>query len=331
MSESTAIGGDAVLVADNLSKVFGKRRRKAMGVLAVDRVSFALVPGRALAIVGESGSGKSTVARLLVRIYAPSDGRVLVHGVELPRRLGRRRALRYRKSVQMIFQDPFASLNPVKTVEHHLIRPLKLHHRLTRQARRKRALELLTVVGLEPAEEVIKKFPHQLSGGQRQRVAFAAALAADPSVLIADEPTSMLDVSLRVGLLNLIDELKERRRLALLFITHDLASARYVADEIMVLYRGRMVEHGPAEELLRTPRHPYTQLLLSAAPDVHKSQVALPVREARSDVPAVGCPFEPRCPLAFARCRAEEPQSISVGNAHDVRCFAVETQESRGG
>jgi peptide/nickel transport system ATP-binding protein len=235
----------------------------------------------------------------------------------------RRRALRFRKSVQLIFQDPFASLNPVKNVEHHLLRPLKLHHRLGRQERRERALDLLSLVGLQPARDVIKKYPHQLSGGQRQRVAFAAALAADPSVLIADEPTSMLDVSLRVELLNLIDELKERRQLALLFITHDLASARYVADEIMVLYRGRMVEQGPAEALLRAPRHPYTQLLLSAAPDVHKDRVELPVRETDRDPPTGGCPFEPRCPLAFARCRVEEPQSTGVARGHVVRCFAV--------
>jgi peptide/nickel transport system ATP-binding protein len=327
MSNLSLIEDGPVLVAEDLSKIFGKRRRKAPCVLAVDRVSFTLEPGRALALVGESGSGKSTVARLLARLYLPSGGRIVIEGEELPRRLNRRKTLRYRKAVQLIFQDPFASLNPVKTVEHHLLRPLKLHQQLTRRARRERALELLTVVGLEPAEEVIKKYPHQLSGGQRQRVAFAAALAAQPSVLIADEPTSMLDVSLRVGLLNMIDELKARQRLALLFITHDLASARYVADEIIVLYRGRMVEQGPAEELLRTPRHPYTQLLLSAAPDVRKAETELPVRAATSDAPIVGCPFEPRCPLAFTRCRVEEPQSFEVGSGHVVRCFAVEAQD----
>jgi peptide/nickel transport system ATP-binding protein len=331
MSDLVVIEREPVLVAEDLSKIFGKRRRKAPGVLAVDRVSFTLTPGRALALVGESGSGKTTIARLLARLYLPSGGRIVVKGAELPRRLSRRKTLRYRKVVQLIFQDPFASLNPVKTVEHHLLRPLKLHQQLPRGARRERALELLTVVGLEPADEMIKKFPHQLSGGQRQRVAFAAALAAEPSVLIADEPSSMLDVSLRVGLLNMIDELKERQRLALLFITHDLASARYVADEIMVLYRGRMVEQGAAEELLRAPRHPYTQLLLSAAPDVHKPQEELPVREATNDVPVVGCPFEPRCPLAFERCRVEEPQSLQVGAEHVVRCFAVESQELGNG
>ena len=331
MRDLVVIEHEPVLVAENLSKIFGKRRRKAPGVLAVDRVSFTLTPGRALALVGESGSGKTTIARLLARLYLPSGGRIVVKGAELPRRLGRRKTLRYRKVVQLIFQDPFASLNPVKTVEHHLLRPLKLHQQLSRGARRERSLELLTVVGLEPAEEMVKKFPHQLSGGQRQRVAFAAALAAEPAVLIADEPSSMLDVSLRVGLLNMIDELKQRQRLALLFITHDLASARYVADEIMVLYRGRMVEQGSAEELLRTPRHPYTQLLLSAAPDVHKAQQELPVREATSDVPVVGCPFEPRCPLALERCRVEEPQSLQVGAEHVVRCFAVESQEFGNG
>jgi peptide/nickel transport system ATP-binding protein len=221
VTTSAAAGpSDAVLVVDSLSKTFGGRRRRGAVVLAVDRVTLTLAPGRALALVGESGSGKTTIARLIARLYRPSGGRIVVDGVELPRRLGRRSVLRYRRRVQMIFQDPFASLNPVKTVQHHLVRPLKLHHRLSRAERRRRALELLSAVGLEPAHEIILKYPHQLSGGQRQRVAFAAALAADPSVLIADEPTSMLDVSLRVGLLNLIGELKDRRRLALLFITH---------------------------------------------------------------------------------------------------------------
>ena len=315
---------DAILVVDCLSKSFGRRRRRGESVLAVDRVSFTLAPGKALALVGESGSGKSTIARLIARLYRPSAGRIVVDGAELPRHLGRRGLLRYRRRVQMIFQDPFASLNPVKTVQHHLLRPLKLHQRLSRAERGRQALELLSAVGLEPAQEIILKYPHQLSGGQRQRVAFAAALAATPSVLIADEPTSMLDVSLRVGLLNLITELKDRRRLALLFITHDLASARYVADEIVVLYRGRMVEQGPAEELLHNPQHPYTRLLLIAAPDADEEPAALPARPALTEPPIGGCSFEPRCPLAFERCRLEEPQSVDVANAHQVRCFAVE-------
>jgi peptide/nickel transport system ATP-binding protein len=322
---TTASDSGAVLVADQLSKRFGSHRlRGAPGVLAVDRVDIELSPGRTLALVGESGSGKSTVARLLARLYAPSGGRILVDGAALPRRLGRRRALRYRKQVQMIFQDPFASLNPVKTVEHHLMRPLKLHQHLHRQERRARAVELLESVGLTPPEEILPKYPHQLSGGQRQRVAFAAALAVDPTVLIADEPTSMLDVSIRVGLLNLIAELKHRRRLAMLFITHDLASARYVADDILVLYNGRMVEQGPAEEVLTNPRHPYTQLLIAAAPDVGEPPSKLPMRSGTGPMPAVGCAFEPRCPYALSRCAHEEPQSTPVAAAHAVRCFAVE-------
>ena len=323
-SSTAAPSHDDVLIVDSLSKTFGGRRRRSEAVLAVDRVSFTLTPGKALALVGESGSGKSTIARLIARLYRPTYGRIFIDGVELRRHLGRRGVLRYRRRVQMIFQDPFASLNPVKTVQHHLLRPLKLHHRMSRSERRRQALELLSAVGLEPANEIILKYPHQLSGGQRQRVAFAAALAADPSVLIADEPTSMLDVSLRVGLLNLIAELKDHRRLALLFITHDLASARYVADDIVVLYRGRMVEQGPAEELLRNPQHPYTQLLLTAAPDADERPRPLPVRPAMNVPPVGGCGFEPRCPLAFERCRIEEPQSVDVGAAHQVRCFAVE-------
>jgi peptide/nickel transport system ATP-binding protein len=234
---------------------------------AVDDVSFSLHPGRVTALVGESGSGKSTVARLLARLFEPTAGAILFRGEEVARRGGRRELLRYRSHVQMIFQDPFASLNPVKRVEHHIARPLKIHRIVPDREVPFRVRELLTTVGLVPAEEFAVKFPHQLSGGQRQRVSIARALAVEPTVLLADEPISMLDVSIRMGILNLMLELKQRKDIAFLYITHDIASARYVADDILVMYAGQVVERGATDAVLQKPLHAYTRLLLSAVPN----------------------------------------------------------------
>ena len=235
-------------------------------VHAVDDVSFALRPGTITALVGESGSGKSTVARMLARLYEPTAGRVVFEGKDIAGE-GHRAVHRYRAQVQMIFQDPFGSLNPVKTVRHHIARPLRIHGRVGRGDINTRVNELLETVGLTPGEKYAVKYPHELSGGQRQRVAIARALAVEPTVLLADEPTSMLDVSIRVGVLNLMLDLKERERLAFLYVTHDLASARYVADTVLVMYAGQIVEQGPAERVLQNPLHPYTRLLLASVPD----------------------------------------------------------------
>ena len=233
---------------------------------AVDDVNLALRRGEVSALVGESGSGKSTVARLLGQLYEPTGGSILLDSEDVTRIRNRRQLRRYRSQVQMIFQDPFASLNPVKKVGHHLARPLRIHRVVPADEVGRRVLDLLETVGLVPAATVATKFPHELSGGQRQRVAIARALAAEPKVVLADEPISMLDVSIRLGILNLVRELKERAQLAFLYITHDLASARYVADEVHVMYRGRIVEHGPTEAVLQSPLHAYTRLLLSAVP-----------------------------------------------------------------
>jgi peptide/nickel transport system ATP-binding protein len=259
----------APLEVRNLSKRFplGSSLLRRQELRAVDDVSFSLRPGTVTALVGESGSGKSTVARLIARLYAPSDGSILFHGEDVARARTRRALLRYRSQVQMIFQDPFGSLNPVKRVEHHIARPLLIHGIVPRGAVAERVRELLTSVGLVPADHIAQKYPHQLSGGQQQRVAIARALAVEPEILVADEPISMLDVSIRIGLLNLILDLKETRRIAFLYITHDIASARYVADELLVMYAGRIVEQGPTEAVLGEPLHAYTKLLLSAVPN----------------------------------------------------------------
>ena len=232
---------------------------------AVDDVTFTLRPGTITALVGESGSGKSTVARILARLHDPTAGTVVFEGVDATQAAT---ILRYRSQVQMIFQDPFGSLNPVKTVAHHLERPLLIHGIVPQEAgRRARARAAEDGRARAAGARSRRKYPHELSGGQRQRVAIARALAVEPRVILADEPTSMLDVSIRIGILNLMLTLKEDRELAFLYVTHDLASARYVADEMLVMYAGQIVEQGPTEEVLQNPLHPYTRLLLSAVPD----------------------------------------------------------------
>lgn len=248
-----------IIALDNVSKIFG---RAGARVYAARSLSLALHPGRTLALVGESGSGKTTAARLIMREYHPDEGRLLFRGSPVESSLKA-----YRRAVQMVFQDPFSSLNPVHTVRYHLERPLRLHQPALRAAERQAAIaELLTRVKLDPAL-IVPKYPHELSGGQRQRISIARALAVNPEVIIADEPTSMLDVSVRLGILNLLNDMKRQLRLAVLYITHDIATARYVAEDIMVMYAGQIVEWGETESVLGNPQHPYTRLLLSAVPD----------------------------------------------------------------
>jgi peptide/nickel transport system ATP-binding protein len=327
-SADRADPGAPILEAVGLRKYFPVRQGKLFGprpvVHAVEATSFALYPGRALALVGESGSGKTTVARMLARLYQPTAGALLFRGA--PATNERRSALlAYRRHVQMIFQDPFSSLNANHNVRYILGRPLRLHkHVHSRREKRERILELLTTVSLSPAEQFIEKYPHQLSGGQRQRVAIARALAARPEVLLADEPVSMLDVSIRLDVLNLLLDLKETERLAFLFITHDIASARYFAEETLVMYAGQTVEGGPSDEVIQRPKHPYTQLLISAAPDPNRAQAA--PFQARGDIPSLitppsGCRFHPRCPHAMPVCRERFPGRTTFDNGHWAHCF----------
>jgi ABC-type glutathione transport system ATPase component len=236
---------------------------------AVDHVSLELTPGRTVALVGESGSGKSTIAKILTRMERPTSGTVDVRLDSASEDKGTLvTGARYRREVQMVFQDPFASLNPFHSIEHHIARPLKIHGRTkTQDDTRARVLEMLERVNLTPAEAIAPRRPHELSGGQRQRVAIARALAPGAQVLIADEPVSMLDVSIRLGVLNLLGRLQREDQLAVLYITHDLATARHFSDEIVVLYRGRVVERGPSDAVILDPHHDYTKLLALAAPD----------------------------------------------------------------
>ncbi|RKN10504.1 ABC transporter ATP-binding protein [Streptomyces radicis] len=231
---------------------------------AVDHVSFTLTPGRTVALVGESGSGKSTVAKMIARLERPTGGEIVAlkdDGTPVSDR-------EYRDHVQMVFQDPFASLNPFHTIEHHLARPLRLHGRAKGADDTRRQVEqLLERVNLTPADTMAPRRPHELSGGQRQRVAIARALAPGAQVVVADEPVSMLDVSIRLGVLNLLARLQREDDLAVLYITHDLATARHFSDDILVMYRGHVVERGPADDVILHPRHSYTKLLAAAAPN----------------------------------------------------------------
>jgi peptide/nickel transport system ATP-binding protein len=319
----------AELEVRGLTKTFsvGNGLFSRQRVHAVDDVSFTLRPGRVTALVGESGSGKSTVARLLLRLHQPTAGSVVFDGRDIASDRRRESLLLYRSHVQMIFQDPFGSLNPVKTIHHHLARPLQIHNIVPRDQIDARVHELLDRVGLVPPATVAAKYPHELSGGQRQRVAIARALAVEPTVLIADEPTSMLDVSIRIGILNLIVELKEHQRLAFLYVTHDLASARYVADDLLVLYAGQVVEQGPIEQVLQSPQHPYTRLLLSAAPDPAKATPARVelnrAQESAAIDPHAGCRFLPRCPLAIGVCSRVTPELVDDGHGQSARCHVT--------
>ncbi|NVJ24298.1 MULTISPECIES: ABC transporter ATP-binding protein [Myxococcus] len=284
-------------------------------------VSFSLERGEILALVGESGSGKSTLARLLARLDTPDSGDILLSGENVLAREGGSASLAYRGRVQMVFQDPFASLNPVHTVAYHLERSLVRHGRARGVELTRKVHALLESVGLTPAEQLAKRYPHELSGGQRQRVAVARALAVEPDVIIADEPTSMLDVSTRRGVLQLLKGLTRERGIGILFITHDLASARHLADRVLVLYAGSVVETGRTSDVLQAPRHPYTRLLLSAVPDgADFLRTPLPARVATTPPPPLGCAFAPRCPHADVRCHEALPPFHLPAAEHHVRC-----------
>ncbi|TPW30053.1 ABC transporter ATP-binding protein [Martelella alba] len=290
---------DAILQLDNVSKIFPG----TPPVYAARSVSFALRAGRTLALVGESGSGKTTCARLLMREYAADSGTISFRGAPL----SRQSMAQYRRAVQMVFQDPFASLNPAHSIAYHLERPLKLHRPgLDRKTRLAEMRHLLAEVRLDP-DQMLGKFPHELSGGQRQRIAIARALAVRPEVIVADEPTSMLDVSVRLGILDLLNRMKREHRLALFYITHDIATARYVADDIMVMFAGQVVEWGPVDAVLMNPAHAYTRLLLSAVPDPE-------IRLSDSRAFAPGEVAEIRSDAANLQGKA-----VAVGDGHFIR------------
>jgi peptide/nickel transport system ATP-binding protein len=320
-----------LLRTDNLTRHFrigGGLRR--LQLHAVDEVSLQIGEREIVALAGESGSGKSTIARLLARIYPPTAGEIYFQGKPLSRLRSRADVLGYRGHVPMVFQDPFSSINPVFRVSHGVLRSLKLHRpELSVAEREAEAVRVFEAVGLTPAAEILHRFPYELSGGQRQRVGFAQALAMRPRLILADEPVSMLDVSIRIGLLNLMKQLRDEQGVSILYITHDIASARYVADRLIVMYAGRIAESGPVEDVLAAPRHPYTQLLLSAVPDPN-ADVAAGATADRGEPPKVinprpGCRFAPRCPLVTTDCVDITPALLPLSPGHDVACLVAQS------
>jgi oligopeptide/dipeptide ABC transporter ATP-binding protein len=307
-------------------------RRPAAPVRAVDGIGFELRPGEVLAIVGESGSGKTTTGNLLMGLLPATEGRVLLDGAEVGR-LSRRDLQRLRRRVQMVFQDPYESLNPRMTVGEIVAEPLRVHRvTASRGELRERVAAALTSAGLTPPDAYLHRYPFELSGGQRQRVVIAAALALEPALLIADEPVSMLDVSIRAEILNLLSALARERGIAVVMITHDLATVAAYADRIAVMYLGRIVEHGPTRAVLANPRHPYAQALLSVVPVPDPAARRRPVilggeTPDPSRMPS-GCRFHPRCPLAFDRCPIVDPRLFAAGPDHSAACLLLEEPEA---
>lgn len=302
-----------------LPRVIGRKKRQLLR--AIDDVSFAITRGTTLSLVGESGCGKSTMARLSVGLHAPSTGKIRFAGQPIS---AARAQPALRRRMNMIFQDPYASLNPRWRVTKIIAEPIRAF-RMARSAADTRAKveRLLFQVGLQPSDG--EKFPHEFSGGQRQRISIARALSSEPEFLVCDEPTSALDVSVQAQILNLMRELQERLGLTYLFISHNLAVVRHMSDRIGVMYLGRLVEVGPAEQIFRHPQHPYTRMLIEAIPDLSMSgKGRIPVAgEVPSPLaPPPGCPFHPRCPLANERCRVERPEYTAVDDTL-VACHAV--------
>ena len=314
-----------LIEADGLAKHFIARRsltgRALLLAKAVDGVTFSIDPGETLALVGESGCGKSTVGRLVLRLLEPTAGRVLFQGRDLSK-LDAHGLRAFRRHAQLVFQDPYASLNPRMTAGQMLAEPLALHGIGPAGRRPQQVLELLDLVGLD--RRSLRRYPHEFSGGQRQRIAIARALAAEPKLVVCDEPVSALDVSIRSQVLNLLRDLQRRLGLAYLFISHDLAVVKHMAQRVAVMYLGRIVEIGAAEDLFAQPRHPYTRALLSAIPvpkpRAKRERIVLSGELPSLIAPPAGCHFHTRCPHVIARCRTEPPLLIPHAGSHPTAC-----------
>lgn len=322
-----------ILQVKQLRKLFhfnteGIFKRQETYVHAVDGITFDLDQGEVLGLVGESGCGKSTLALTLLGLEPATEGNILFEGRDISHAKGKQ-IKELRRHIQMVFQDPYESLNPLMTIGEIVAEPLKVHG-LTRDKNEisARVNQALEDAGLKPADIYYHRYPHQLSGGQRQRVVIAGALVLQPTLLLADEPVSMLDVSIRAEILNLLADLRTNYGISILFITHDLATAAYFTDRVAVMYLGRIVEIGPTLEVLSNPAHPYTKALLSVIPvpnprQRHERIILSGDPPNPVNLPA-GCRFHPRCPMVFDRCRLEDPKVFDLGNNHSVHCWLLE-------
>jgi peptide/nickel transport system ATP-binding protein len=323
-----------VLEARDLTKLYritrkGSNSLRQQMMKAVDNVSLQLFAGATAALVGQSGSGKSTLVRLLSRLERPTSGTIRIDGADVADARFGRSYRRYTEQVQIVLQDPYASLNPGFRVGRSVRRPLEIHNiGNTRAERDAEVGRLLGQVKLSPPAQFVSKFPHELSGGQRQRVAIARSLAVSPRVLLADEPVSMLDVSVKVEILRVLNECRESMGLALLYVTHDIASARWCADTISVMYAGQIVESGPSDEVTQHAKHPYTQLLIRSTPDpaaIHADDGQQGEKRGERIGPDLeGCRFRSNCPSAMARCATTEPPVVQLTNDQWVRCWLYE-------
>ena len=326
---------DVVLEVRDLKKHFvagnpGLFSRAVKHVHAVDGVSLKLERGEVIALVGESGCGKSTLALTLMGLERSTEGRIILEGVDITHSDEKARRL-MRQRVQMIFQDPYESLNPTQTVEEIVAEPLVVHGIATsRDERHERVVRALDDAGLKPAETYLRRFPHELSGGQRQRVVIAGALVLEPHLLLADEPVSMLDVSIRAEILNLLADLRVTRKISIIFITHDLGTVGHFADRVAVMYLGRIVEIGKMRDVLGNPQHPYTKALLSVIPvpnpRLRKERVILQGETPNPINLPSGCRFHPRCPIATEECQRIDPETVEVSTGHLVACIKVDAR-----
>lgn len=324
------MNSELLLQVKDLHKLFPAGRTglfwgKDRFVHAVDGVSFDLRQGEILALVGESGCGKSTLALTLLGLENPTSGSIHFNGKDATFLLSDQlKALR--RKIQMVFQDPYESLNPTQTIEEIVSEPLHVHGlAISSEETRLKVTQAMEDAGLKPADIYFNRFPHELSGGQRQRVVIAGALVLDPVLLLADEPVSMLDVSIRAEILNLLAELRERKGISVIFITHDLGTVAYVADRIAVMYLGRIVELGPTLKVLEKPLHPYTRALLSVVPvpnpRLRKERIILQGETPNPIDPPSGCRFHPRCPVAIDKCRVEDPPNALKDTLHWTACW----------
>jgi peptide/nickel transport system ATP-binding protein len=318
-----------ILRVENLKKYFPVQKsfievllsKELKFIKAVDGVSFGVKKGEILSLVGESGCGKTTVGRLITGLEEPTDGKIYFKGEDVSKLPKDRRKEIYR-SIQIIFQDPYASLNPRMKIGEHITDPLLIHDIADNDTARKMAIEMLERVGLVPGEQFFNRLPYQLSGGQRQRVAIARAMVLNPEFIVADEAVSMIDVSLRAAILNLLLSFKEEYNLSMLFITHDLSVAKLVGERIAVMYLGRIVEIGDVDDVIHHPKHPYTAALLSAVPSFDKRDLKVDIRGDVSnpiDLPS-GCRYNPRCPFADNKCKESEPE-LEGDDFHSFACW----------